>query len=87
MSSAGDILAAKFQVLEQLGSKSILLSLYRSTVNLTTSLSPGGSFGTVYKAIEKQSGTIVAIKQVSYLFIFLLYRSSDMSLRLDRPRV
>ncbi|KAF8537020.1 kinase-like domain-containing protein [Trichophaea hybrida] len=43
MSSAGDILATKFQVLEQLGS---------------------GSFGTVYKAIEKQSGTIVAIKQI-----------------------
>jgi hypothetical protein len=39
MSSAGDILAAKFQVLEQLGSKSILPSLYRSIVNLTTSLS------------------------------------------------
>ena len=39
----GDILADRFQMLEELGS---------------------GSFGVVYKAIEKATGEIVAIKHV-----------------------
>ena len=42
-SSNGDSLAARYQVLEELGS---------------------GSFGVVYKAIEKSTGEIVAIKHV-----------------------
>ena len=40
----GEILADKYQMLEELGS---------------------GSFGVVYKAIEKSTGEIVAIKHVS----------------------
>jgi serine/threonine protein kinase len=40
----GETLAARYQMLEELGS---------------------GSFGTVYKAIEKSTGEIVAVKHVS----------------------
>ena len=42
----GETLAARYQMLEELGS---------------------GSFGVVYKAIEKGTGEIVAVKHVSHL--------------------
>ena len=42
----GETLAARYQMLEELGS---------------------GSFGVVYKAIERETGEIVAVKHVSHL--------------------
>jgi hypothetical protein len=52
-------------------------------------LSAGGSFGTVYKAIEKSTGEIVAIKHVRSLESMICFSSSNdrLEMDLDRSRI
>ena len=56
-------MASKFQVLEKLGSTGCPAQFGFPRADIGRALA-GGSFGVVYKAIEKESNTIVAIKQV-----------------------
>lgn len=89
---SGESLASKFQVLELLGSESAA-SCYPRPLgergNMLTLIILGGSFGSVYKAYEKESGTIVAIKQVlTHLLARAQRTAPNLSVRpLDRPRV
>ena len=55
-----EIAASQYQVLEELGSESPKAMEARSVANAML----GGSFGVVYKAIERATGEIVAIKHV-----------------------
>lgn len=57
----GDSLANQYQVLEELGSKLTGMRLG----NHYSHWIEGGSFGVVYKAIERATGEVVAIKHVS----------------------
>lgn len=59
------VMANQYQVLEELGSKSYLPSIFSAARIKQLTLPIGGSFGVVYKAIEIATGEIVAIKHVS----------------------
>jgi hypothetical protein len=89
---ADDPLSDHYQMLEELGSTSTLIyaspfsgsrlpSSHDINVRLTTSCSIGGSFGTVYKAIDKATGEIVAVKHVRLQTSF-----SSLSHLLDQCR-
>lgn len=69
MADEGDM-AAHYQMLEELGSKSFKY-LYptnwdRMIILMARFNALGGSFGTVYKAIEKATGEVVAVKHVCH---------------------
>lgn len=60
---AEEDLADEYQMLEELGSTYLVAFCKRA---LSADWSIGGSFGIVYKAIEKSTGEIVAIKHVRF---------------------
>lgn len=59
-------MASRYQMMEELGSKWLPRAKINCNWHFTDEklLLAGGSFGTVYKAIEKSTGEIVAIKHV-----------------------
>jgi hypothetical protein len=67
---ADEGVASHYQVLEELGRKCFDL-VYFVSPGLTSPTVVGGSFGVVYKAIERATGETVAIKLVSSLSLSL----------------
>lgn len=73
-------MASRYQMMEELGSAYLHFTrvYYGNHANLSHfSCLPGGSFGTVYKAIDMSTGEIVAVKHVCVRRIVIYSPNSD----------
>lgn len=64
-------MAENYTVLEELGSKTTASPIYAQ--HLLIFVVAGGSFGVVYKAIDRTTGEFVAIKHVSLTTNFITH--------------
>lgn len=78
-------MADEYEMLEELGSK-WLADCVGDPVELDPlTCATGGSFGVVYKAVEKATGELVAIKHVSSTWPLTHTSRSALTLYTDRP--